>query len=189
MGLVASLASVGLGVAGMMQQSAAQQQQAAAISASDLYQAQVAENNAKIARQNAISTMQTGEISAENQELQDKAKTGTMVAAMGANGVDVNTGSNAQVRAGADQNTMLDALTIRSNAARSAYGYRVEATSQKAQAGLDTQSAANATQAGQIASEGSLISGASSVAKAFAPYQNSSGFGFNGFLAPNLGTG
>lgn len=177
MGAVAGIASAGMGLFGSITAAQGQEQMAAATSASDLYQAQVAANNAVIARRNASMEMKSGEIAAQNFGLQARAKIGSGVAGQGASGVDANTGSFAAVRAGADQMSMLDALTIRSDAARRAYGYQVQGTNFTAQSQLDTMSAANAVQAGDIASEGSLISGASTVAGAFSKYGNSAGLG------------
>ena len=172
--------SAGAGLLGGILGAGGASTSAQATAQADYYQAQVAANNAQIASQNATATMGAGELTATNSGLQARAKLGTMTASMGANGVDVNTGSNAAVRAGADQTSMLDALTIRSNAARQAYGYQVQATSDTAQGQLDPMAGDNAEKAGSINAQTSLLSGASSVGRAFASYQNQAGLGTSG---------
>ena len=58
---------------------------------------------------------------------------------------------------------LLDALTIRSNAAKQAWSQEVAATSEEAQAGLDTMESRQDLEAGTIGATGTLLSGASSV--------------------------
>ena len=61
------------------------------------------------------------------------------------------------------------------NAALSAYGYRSAATSDTAQAQLDTAEAAQAPIAGDISAGGDLLSGASSVGSKYAAFQQQYG--------------
>jgi hypothetical protein len=125
------------------------------------YQAQVARINAGIAKQNASAEMAAGETAAGNVEMKTRAAVGQTKAGQGAAGVDVNSGSFVQARASEAELGMLDALTTRANAARKAYGYEVEATSQEAQAKLDEMQGKQAEEAGWISGFGSLITGAS----------------------------
>lgn len=177
------LAAAGAGLLGAGVSAIGSISQAHATAASDQYQAQVADNNSIIASQNATATQAAGDIAAQNSGLKTRAALGAQTAAIGANGVDVNTGSAAAVRQGTAQTGYLDALTIRSNAARQAYGYETQAVSDVAQADLDRKGASNASTAGDIGAATSLLSGASSVGRSYATYQNASGGGFN------LGTG
>ena len=177
MGLAGTAISAAGGIMGGIMGAQGAEQQGQATSTADLYQAQVAQNNAAIAQRNASDEMMAGNTASMNSGLQTRAKIGTMKAGQGANGVDVNTGSAAAVRAGADQTGYLDALTIRDNSAKKAYGYEVQGTSDTAQAGLDTMGASNARAAAQISADTSLISGATSVGKALAGYQGAAGFG------------
>jgi hypothetical protein len=144
-----------------------------ASAAANAYKAQVATNNAEIARRNAISDAQAGDTAAFNQGLKTRAKVGAEKAQQGASGIDVNTGSAADVRKGTQQLGMLDALTIRSNAARKAYGDLVESTSDTAQSQLDTMAGQQASEAGEIGAVGSLLSGASSLAGNWGKYSQS----------------
>jgi hypothetical protein len=128
------------------------------------YQAQVAQINAGVAKQNASMEMAAGETAANNSQMKTRAAVGATKAGQGASGVDVNSGSFVQARAGEAELGMLDALTTRANAARGAYGYEVQATSDQAQAQLDIMQGQQAQEAGEISGIGSLISGASGAA-------------------------
>jgi hypothetical protein len=161
MGLPLVLAGVGL--AGTALSAYGSYEQGQAQSASAQYQAQVAANNAKIARQNAVLEIQSGETQATNVGLKTRAVVGQEKATQGASGVNVNKGSAVDVRAGTEETGMLDALTVRSNAARRAYGYQVSATSDTAQSQLLQRQSEQAETAGDIGAFASLISGASTV--------------------------
>lgn len=160
-GLMAT--SVGLSVAGGINQAEAAEQKAAADAAAYRYRAQVAENNAKIAEENARLETAAGEAATEQAGLRSRARVGSIKAAQAASGVDVNTGSAAAISDAAAELGLLDAMTIRSNTARKAYGYEVEATSQRANAQLGQMSATQAEVAGDYAVTGSLLGTAASV--------------------------
>ena len=119
--------------------------------------------------------IQAGETAATNKGLATRAKVGQEQAQQGAAGIDVNTGSAPAVRAGTQEVGMLDALTIRSNAAKQAYGQEVAATSATAQSQLDTATSQQASTAGEIGAAGTLLSGASTVGGGYAKYLQSFG--------------
>jgi hypothetical protein len=154
--------AIGTGVTIAGQQAAASAQSKAAS-----YQAQVAQNQQQIASEQAKQASAAGQQQAYNQGMKTRAIVGSEMAAQGASNVDVNTGSNVDVRSSAAALGQLDALTIRSNAARQAYGFETQATSYGAQAGLEKQQASGAATAGNLAATGSLLSGASSVARQY----------------------
>lgn len=166
------LAGLGLGLIGSIISAGGAMEQAQAQSEAAAYQSQVAANNAKIARENASLDIQAGEAAATNEGLKTRGLVGTEKAAQGASGIDVNTGSAANVRAGTEQIGLLDALTIRSNAAKAAYGQQVAATSQTAQSQLYGFESAQAKEAGPISAAGSLLSGVGTVGLNFAKLQN-----------------
>ena len=68
----------------------------------------------------------------------------------------------------------LDALTIRSNSAREAYGYEVASVSDTAEAQLKTQEGEQAQTAGNIGALSSFLTGASSVGSNYARLQMAS---------------
>lgn len=165
----ASLAVVGLvggaiSAAGAVQSGYAKSEAAA-------YQSQVAANNAKIAQQDATLDIQAGETAAVNRGLKTRAMVGQEKAAQGASGIDVNSGSAADVRAGTEELGMLDALTIRSDAAKRAYAKEVEATSDTAQSQLAKAESDQDVTAGWISGAGTLLSSASSVGSSWSKYQ------------------
>lgn len=139
------------------------------------YQAQVAANNANIARQNASFESAAGEAAVVNKGLQTRATVGKEKAYGGASGIDVNTGSAPAVRAGTEEMGMLDALTIRSNSAKQAWAQEVQATSDMAQSQLYQFEGEQAKTAGDIGAAGSLLSGASTVGGNYLRWTNQFG--------------
>ena len=163
---VAGVAGAGISAAGSYNSMQAQ-------SANAAYQAQVAANNSKQALINAGMETQSGEIEAANQGLKTRAAVGQTLARQGASGVNVNVGSAPKVRAAESELGMLDALTIRSNAAKKAYGYEVAATSDTAESGLLSMESSEASQAAPISALGSFLGSASSVGGNYAKYSQS----------------
>lgn len=162
---------MGIGLAGGAITAAGKLEQGQAGAEAASYQAQVAANNAVIARRNALTDIQAGEVAAVNTGLKTRAMVGAEKAGQGAGGIDVNTGSAVGVRAGTEEMGLLDALTVRSNSAKEAYAQQVKATSDTAQSQLDTMTAKQSEQAGEIGAAGSLLSSASTVGSKFAAYQ------------------
>lgn len=143
--------------------------------AADAYQAQVANNNAQLATQQGKLDIQSGEIAAVDSGLKTKAAVGSEKASQGASGIDVNSGSAADVRAGTASMGMLDALTIRSNAAKKSYSDEVTAQSDTSQGVLDTYAGESAKTGSEIGAAGTLLSGASTVGGNYLKLQNASG--------------
>jgi hypothetical protein len=164
---IAGLVGAGVSAYGQYQSMEAQSADAA-------YQSQVAANNAKIAKQNAQFETEAGEITASNYGLKTRAAVGSMKAAQAASGVDVNSGSFVEERGAAAELGMLDAMTIRSNAAKKTYGEQVAETSFKAQSQLLKAQSQQADAAAPIAAFGTLLSGASSVGGNYAKYLSTS---------------
>jgi hypothetical protein len=124
------------------------------------YQAQVASNNAIIAKRNAQWDMQAGEAAANAQGLKTRAQVGSAVAQTAAAGVATGVGSAAATVAGEREVGLINAMTIRSNSSREAYGQEVAATSDQAQAGLYGMEGSQAAEAGDLGAVGSLLSSA-----------------------------
>lgn len=143
-------------------------EQGAATQTADTFKAMMAMNNAQIERQNADWAMAAGDVAASNRGLQGRFQVGGQKVSFaatqgGGEGVDVHGKSVQDVLAGTRMATMQDSLTIRSNAAKEAYGHQVAAQSDTAQATIDTMAGQQAQRAGQISADTSLLSGASSV--------------------------
>lgn len=152
-----------LGIAGAATSAFGAYEQGQSQSAAATYQSQVAANNAMIAKQNIAMTEASGAAKEAAQGMKTAAGAGAIKAGFGASGVDVNTGSAANVRSAAGKLGALDALTIRSNTAREAYGYEVQETSDTAQSQLLQMEASQAKTGGDISALGTLLSGVSSV--------------------------
>ena len=173
MGLPVAL--LGMGVAGAAVSAVGSVEAGEAGKGSADYQAQVARNNALIANENATWTAESGESKVAAQGMKTAQTVGTTKAAQGASNIDVNTGSASDVRTSEAKLGVLDALTIRSNSAREAYGYEVASTSDTAQAGLLEQQGAQAQTAGDIGALSSFLSGASSVGSKYQMMQLGTG--------------
>jgi hypothetical protein len=168
----------GLGAASLIGQAgstligmAGQRQTAAAQAASANYQAQVALNNQTIAQQNARYAQQAGAVNAQAQDFQTRKLLGEQMAAQGASGIDLTTGSPFDVTQSTRQLGRLDTANIIQRANMEAYGYQTAATSAGAQAGLLRQQAGFAQTAGGIGAAGTLLGGASSLATKWLQYQ------------------
>ena len=133
--------------------------QGEAKSSADKYNATIASNNAKIAEQNAEFKSREGEQQAAIEEQKTRAKVGAIQANQAAAGVDVNTGSAVDVRSSAASLGELNAITIRSNAAREAYGYQTQASNDKAQAAMDSSMAGKDLMAGVIGGATTFLGG------------------------------
>lgn len=139
-----------------------------------MYQSQVADYNERRA-------VQEGTIAATNKGMETRARVGAIKAGQAASGVDVNTGSAAEIRAAAASLGQLDASTIMSNALSRAFGYKTESKLLKQQAG-------QAQSMGVFKAVSSLIGGASETFSSFKNWQNTSaGFGKTG-NQPIVGT-
>jgi len=128
------------------------------------YQAGIAQMNAAVDRQNAQYAMYSGEVKAQQSGMKSRFQIGQARADQGASGLDVNSGSATQVREGMFKVAQQDQSIIRSNAAKIAYGYEVDAAAKDAEATLDQYAAKTSRTAGMISAVGSLLGTAGSVA-------------------------
>lgn len=166
---IASLAvgAVGAGVSAIGAINAAHAQSEAAD-----YNAKIAAQNQQLANQNATQAGLAGEQQAAMSEQKTRAEVGAIKAASAAGGVDVNSGSAVDVRSSAAELGELNAITIRSNAAKQAYGYETQATGSGNQATLDTLQGSNATTAGEIGAGSTLLGGLGSAGANYAKFLN-----------------
>jgi len=128
------------------------------------YQAGVAKLNQQISEQNALYSEQVGELQAGRYGMEAAQRLGGIRAAQASHGLDIRSGSAAQVQSSQKLVSAMDMATIRSEAAKTAYGYRVQGVQFGAQASLDTMAGKNAMSAGMVGAESSILGGASSVA-------------------------
>ncbi len=147
-----SLASSGIGAVGGLMSGLA-------TSKADKYNAQVAQQNAQIAKQDATWAGQAGEAQASIEEGKTRAIVGKTLANQAASNIDVHVGSAPDVRTSEKAVGALNALTIRSNATREAYGFQTQAVGFENQAALDKSAAKNAEIAGATTFLGGIGSG------------------------------
>lgn len=90
-------------------------------------EAQVQANNAQLATWQAEDSIERGDMAATEAMRRGAQTKGKQRAAMAANGVDLGVGSAAQVINDTDYLTAVDAAQLQQNAAREAWGYRMQA--------------------------------------------------------------
>lgn len=117
--------------------------QGVSASKSDKYNAQIALQNAALAKQNAAYAGAIGESDVGIQGLKTRQDVGDIKAAEAGHGVDVNTGSAKAVQNSASELGMQSAMNIRSQAARQAYGFETQETGFQNEATLDKSKAGN----------------------------------------------
>lgn len=127
------------------------------------YQTAVAQINSKIAEQNADYSFRTGEIQAQQEGMKQKFLAGEIKANQGASGFDIKSGSSTAVRDSQQAIGEYDQALIRSNAAKQAYGYKVDAMNATAQGEVYRMAGQQAETAGILGGIGSLISTAGGV--------------------------
>lgn len=149
-----ALIPVAIGLAGSMMQAQGQTQNAN-------YQSGMMKQNAMFKEQAAQETIAAGDTSADWQRVRTGQAVGTQRSVQAANGIDVNSGSAAQLQDDTAMLGELDALTIQNNAAREAYGYRVQAQQ-------DRLNAVQTVQNGRTAATGSILGGLGSAFGSFA---------------------
>lgn len=133
-------------------------------------QAELSDFNAAVAEQQAKDAIQRG--TADEQRFRQGVRgiIGSQRAAFAASNVDVGFGSAVDVQADAAFLGELDALTIRTNAAREAWGFSVQAADARKRAEVARKEGVNLEAAGQVAKSaarvaatGTILGGASSL--------------------------
>lgn len=145
------IASTLLSAGGAIQQGNAQ-------AAASRHQAQVAEMNATLADRQARDALERGKLAEQEKRRETARLLGAQQAAFAANGVDLTMGSPLDTIAGSAALGEIDALTIRSNAAREAYDFDVQGMNQRANANL-ARAQASSAKTGSLLSAGSTILG------------------------------
>jgi hypothetical protein len=161
--LIASAAGAGVSAIGA-------KTTADANAASYNYKAAVANNNAILAQRNADQATQAGQVGAQVQGLKTKTLVANQLVTQASNGLDVGSGTNVAVRQSAEDLGHLDTLTILSNAAKNAQGFKAQGMNFQAESGLNKAAAENAETAGGFGIATSLLGGASSFADKWAGY-------------------
>lgn len=124
------LVSGGIGLMGAGDQAKAQREQAQ-------YQKTIAEGNAKVAGIQADDAILQGEKAARQVESTGSKVQGDQRAAFAAQGIEADSGTAADVQTDTQKFSALDALTVRNNAKKAAWGYRVQGAGYTAQGNLN----------------------------------------------------
>lgn len=128
------------------------------------YSAALLTENATYKKRAADEAIFAGDTAADWQRQRAKQAIGTQRTTQAANGINVNTDSAAQLQDDTAMLGELDALTIQNDAAREAYGYRV-------QAAQDINNANQAQWNAKRAATGSILGGLGNAFGSFARAQ------------------
>lgn len=155
----------------------AQQQQAS-------YQAKVAQNNAQVAAWQAADAESRGNVAAAETRRKYAAMVGSQTARLAANGLDISSGSANATLQDTAYFGAVDENTVRTNAAREAWGYRVQ---QNNFANSAAASQAHADAADPLLSAGlTMLGKAGSVAdRWYSPASTGGGWDIAGFTGTN----
>lgn len=144
------------------------------------YKAGLALMNQKINKQNAAWAREAGDINAEISGVKSRQEIGGTKARQGASGLDVNTGTPAQVREDQGAVAKFEQDMIRYDASKTAYGYEAKAASDEAEANMMNAAARSAEKAGNLNIFSSILGGASSVAGKWMQWNSVAGGGSSG---------
>lgn len=177
-GPVGTVVGAALGAAGGIVAGIGAKESADAQAAAYRYKAGVALLNKQINEQNASWARSAGDVQATISGLKARSQIAETKITQAASGLDVNSGTAAQVRADQVDISAFDQNTIRWNAAKEAYGYETKGAMDVAESGLDTMAADQQEKAGTIAMIGSFINAGSSVASKWSQGSTTGMFNF-----------
>jgi len=157
-----ALAATGMQAGGALFSTIGGYNQSKATKASYEYQAAVERNNAVLAQRQSTDAIRRGQSAEGNARLRAAQTMGAQRARLAANGVSLDEGSALNILQDTDYLSEVDALTIRDNAAREAWGYQAQGQNAADNAQLLQTRAGNERPALSLAA--GLLSGAGSVA-------------------------
>lgn len=169
-----AMGSLAASAGGTVMSAMGAQRQAQATSDAANYQAQVARNNQMVADWKSADDLARGAVAVQQRQTKTALQIASQRAAMGSTGGDVNSGSALDIVGDTAASGEFDALTIRNNAEREAYGDKVQAGNFGADAGLDTMRANSAASMEALGVGANLLAGASSVADKWSVYRSKS---------------
>jgi hypothetical protein len=137
-------------------------------------QAAIADINARVSEMGAQSALYQGQQQVGALTLKAGQLKSSQRAAQAAGGIDIGSGSAAEVRASTDIMKEIDANTINANAVRSAWGYRIQGTNYQNQALMARANASAINPASAAAT--SLLGSAGKVASSWYAFSKSGAF-------------
>lgn len=168
-----TIASTGLQVAGMASSAMGAYNQSKGTKAAYEYQAAVNRNNATLAEWQARDAITRGQRAEQSQRLKTAQLKGSQRAALAARGVALDEGSALNILDDTDFMGEADAMTIRDNAAREAWGARTQGANYESDASM--LSARAGAESPFKAAAGSLLTSAGSVANSWYRYKATGG--------------
>lgn len=126
------------------------------------FQADMAEINAKTSETAAQAALDAGQKQIGSVTMRAGQIKSSQRAAMAANGIDLSTGSAAEVQASTDVMKEIDANTAQANAVRAAWGYRTQGINYQNDAAMRRSAASSMSPMGNTVT--TLLGGATSVA-------------------------
>lgn len=135
------------------------QKDAQAASMRGRLQNDIAERNAQLAERQGRDALNRGAMAEGRERLETRQQIGSTRAALAAQGIDVNGGSAAEVQATERLIGDVDALMIRSNAQREAWGFDVEAANERTQGRFALLAGENEAAAQRVAGVSTLLGG------------------------------
>jgi hypothetical protein len=136
-----------------------------AAAASANYNAEIAGQNAIFAEQRAQDAIDRGQLEEERVRREGTLVRKAQEARYGAAGIDLAYGSPLDAIISSSTQAELDALTVRSNAAREAEDFDREAWNYRSSANMSRMEGKNAKRAGLIGGIGSVLDGGASIYK------------------------
>lgn len=127
-------------------------------------QAEIAEENRKMAQLSAETAMRQGEAAVAQITYRAGQVKAKQRAAFAANGIALGTGSTAEVAASADVMKEIDKRTAEMNALSAAWGYKSQALAASARSSVYSGTASHAKSLGMAKGLGSLLEGGASAA-------------------------
>ena len=175
----ATIALAATAASGVMQ-AYGQMQQGKAAKAEANYRAALQRNNATRAEYAAQDALERGSEAERQQRVKGRLLLGQMRAVLGSSGQVVDEGSAGELVVDQAGISEQDALTVRSNAEREAFGFRTQAQDFRSEAGLTEMAGANAARSSKFAAAGTLLSTGGTVASQWYGFKKAGAFGGGG---------
>jgi len=175
--IVAGISSLAGGVSGGGLAAAGSLLSGVAGLASGIYQMNVANENARIAEQNAARRIEQGQTEQFEQDQQTRAMLGEQESIQAASGLSLGSASSVRTRRAARELGRRDALRVREAADWDAYNFKVEAANQRAAGTMAGLQGGMSLLGGFLgaAGKGSLTGSSKSTAKTFDPWTSKKG--------------
>ena len=168
----AAAISVGTSVLGFAMQAIGQKQAGDAQAGQYQYQAAVDRNNKIISDRQAADALKRGEADEQAHRRKVQSIKADQRVSFAARGVDLGSDNVIDTLSDTAMLGELDALTIRSNAGREAYGYNVQGMNYEASAQNNSLAAKGAKKAGKTGALTTILSGASTVGGMYSDYKS-----------------